>query len=226
MINSIKEIRIFENRTKFYDNKSSHSVYWIESELEKEYKLNNIKIEDNDIIIDIGAHVGVVSTYLSKINPKSKIYAYEPTYNSYHCLTKNLKMNGIENVTVFNKAVTSDGRNVKMMMPFNNTGGSSLMFEPNTKNYFYNVINSLAINELISGILEKEKKDKIKLLKIDCEGAEYEILKTLSPELFSKIEYLVGEFHTIKDDEINTPKSLLEYCQKYIKSENINVVFL
>jgi FkbM family methyltransferase len=226
MINSLKEIRFFEKRIKFYDNIKSTSVYWIEKELNREYDLKNIKIEDNDLIIDIGAHVGVVSTYISKINKNCKIYSYEPSLNSFNCLAHNLLMNDVKNVKIFNYAVTSDGRDVKMMMPFTNTGGSSLIFEPQNQNYFFNYVKSVNINQLINEILIDEKTDKIKILKIDCEGSEYEILNSLSPEFFNKIEYLIGEFHTIQNDETKTPQKLLEHCQQYIDPNKIKVVFL
>ena len=226
MINSLKEIRIFDERIKFYDNKNSSSVYWIYDELKEEYHLNELNISDNDVIIDIGAHVGVVSTYLSKANPNSKIYSFEPSSNTFHCLTKNIKMNNINNVKIFNHGVTSDGRDITMMMPVGNTGGSSSIYTPQNGLYYKNTIKSVSINNLIKEILITEKTDKIKILKIDCEGSEYEILNTLEPELFNKIEYLIGEFHTIKDDEIRTPKKLLEYCEKFIDPKKIKIRLL
>ena len=226
MINTLKEIRIFDERISFYDHKKSNSVYWIQDELNEEYELNHLKIADNDVIIDIGAHVGVVSTYLSKANPNCKIYSFEPTLNTFHCLNKNIIKNEIKNVKIFNMAITSDGRDVIMNMPIGNTGGSSFLYEPSSGFYYKNNIKSLAINTVIEDILKTEKTDKIKLLKIDCEGAEYDIIKNIKPELFSKIEHIIGEFHTLNGDEINTPKNLFEYCEQYINPKKMKVRFL
>lgn len=226
MTNSLKEIRILDERIKFYDHKKSNSVYWIHEELNEEYHLNELTINDNDVIIDIGAHVGVVSTYISKVNPNCKIYSFEPTHNTFHCLSKNIQLNNVNNVKIFNNAITSDGRDVIMNMPIGNTGGSSFVYEEPVGLYYKNVIKSLPINHVISEILKTENTDKIKLLKIDCEGAEYDIIKSITPELFTKIEYLIGEFHTLKNDEINTPKDLLEYCEQYINPKKIKVRFL
>jgi FkbM family methyltransferase len=226
MINSLKEIRMFEKRISFYDHKKSFSVYSIADELKEEYHLDKIKIEDGDVIIDIGAHVGVVSTYLSKANPNSKIYSFEPSHNTYHCLEKNIQKNDIKNVKIHNRAITSDGRDVTMNMPVLNTGGSSLIYGPPNGLYYINTIKSIAINDLIIDILKETGVDKIKLLKIDCEAAEYEILNSLKPELFNKIENLIGEFHSIKDDTERTPKKLFELCSKYINPNNMKVRFL
>jgi FkbM family methyltransferase len=226
MINTLKEIRIFNERISFYDHKKSNSVYWIQDELNEEYNLNKLTINDNDVIIDIGAHVGVVSTYLAKANPNCKIYSFEPTSNTFHCLSKNIIKNEIKNVKIFNTAITSDGRDVIMNMPIGNTGGSSLLYEPSSGFYYKNSVKSLPINNVIEDILKTENTDKIKLLKIDCEGAEYDIIKNIKPELFSKIENIIGEFHTINGDEVNTPKNLLEYCEQYVNPDKIKVRFL
>jgi FkbM family methyltransferase len=228
MINALKEIRILDKRIKFYDHKNSRSVYTIGDEIKKDYFLNQIKIEDGDVIIDIGAHVGVISTQMSKMNPKCKIYSFEPTANSFYCLNKNLKMNKIKNVKPYNKAVTSDGRNIQMRVSGSNTGGSTHVFTKNKVDliHYFNTVESISINDLISDVLKIEGVDKIKILKIDCEGAEYEILNSLKPELFSKIEYMLGEFHTIFNDTERTPEKLIEHCEQYIDPKKLKIAVL
>lgn len=227
MINALKEIRILNERIKFYDHKNSRSVYIIGQEINRDYELSNLKIEDNDVIIDIGAHVGVVSTQLSKMNPNSKIYSFEPTANTFYCLSKNLEMNNIKNVKAFNRAVTSNGRDIQMTMSSTNSGGSSHFFNNKRELISYvNTVQSVSINELITTILNETGADKIKLLKIDCEGGEYEIIKSLKPELFSKIEYMIGEFHTIVNNTEETPQKLIEICEKYIDNNKLRITIL
>ena len=59
----------------------------------------------------------------------------------------------------------------------------------------------------LSDFIKKEQINKIHLLKIDCEGAEYGIIKSLSKEDYKKVKNIILEYHKGKSDEIeNTLK--------------------
>ncbi len=63
--------------------------------------------------------------------------------------------------------------------------------------------------------------DKIKLLKIDCEGSEYEILNNVNRSILNKVEYLFGEFHA-KGGKYD-PIELLNNMKTIIKNVNITI---
>ncbi len=87
-----------------------------------------------------------------------------------------------------------------------------------------NQAESVVPSVSLQDVFGQHKIKKLKLLKIDCEGSEYEILYNTSPKTLMNIEYLQGEFHRLKDgDEKNCPEKLIEFCEKYIPSENIVV---
>lgn len=65
---------------------------------------------EGDTVIDVGAHVGVVSIYLAKKFPFLKVYAIEPNPVSYACLKRNIELNGVTNVTALHRAVSEDGQ--------------------------------------------------------------------------------------------------------------------
>ena len=60
----------------------------------------------------------------------------------------------------------------------------------------------------LSSIIEKEQVEKIDLLKIDCEGAEWSVLKGISDEHWPKIKSVVVEVHDI-DDRLEKIKKML-----------------
>jgi hypothetical protein len=67
--------------------------------------------------------------------------------------------------------------------------------------------------------------ERCKLLKIDCEGSEYEIL--LSTRALPSVEYLSGEFH-YNDFLLGkgyTADGLLRHCQKHIEPDKLLVTF-
>lgn len=78
--------------------------------MQHDYYLTQMAIlREGDTIIDIGAHVGVVSIYLAKKFPFVTVYAIEPDPRNYACLLRNIALNGVANVVAINKAVSKDG---------------------------------------------------------------------------------------------------------------------
>ena len=198
----------------FYDSIISNTVAWVQSEMEA-YNFNTIDFQAGDIVIDIGANVGMISIYLAKKYPFLKIYAFEPVKQNYENLLKNIEINNINEgiITAENVAITKDRRNMNIITPLNNTGGSSFVIERDL-NAINSNINLNVKSITFDDIFEKYNIDKCKLLKIDCEGAEYEILYNASENNLRKCNNMRAEFHGNELEQIK----LYEYCHKYIKN--------
>ena len=183
-----------------------------------EYNFSNIEFKEGDVIIDIGANVGMISIYLAKKYPFLKIYAFEPVKENFANLQKNLVLNNIPEgtVTAFNCAVTSDGRDVIMNINPYNRGGCATR-EIFATEHNYSVGNCNVPSVTLEGIFKKHSIERLKLLKIDCEGSEYEILYNTPVSVLDKIEHLRGEFHENKalttEYDID---SLYEFCCGHI----------
>lgn len=222
--NYIYTVNINNNLFHFQDSILSDSVNIIANELNNnDYDFQNIYFKEGDIVIDIGANVGMVSILLAKQFPFLKIYSFEPLKENYDNLLKNIELNNIPDgiITAENKAVTKDGRLINMSINSANKGGSStadiisinsIMTKENCQ------IESITLEE----IFKKYNINKLKLLKIDCEGSEYEILYNANTDILNKIENLRGEFHENKDltDEYDIDK-LCDYVSKYIKNYKV-----
>lgn len=70
-------------------------------------------LRPGDVVIDVGAHVGVVSLHLAKRYPYVHVYALEPDPVNFACLIRNIESNGIANVTAINKAISGDAEGKK-----------------------------------------------------------------------------------------------------------------
>ena len=174
----------------------------------------NLNLNNNGTIIDIGAHVGVVSVYYSKLYPKATIYAFEPVRENFEALLKNLAINNVKNVIPINKAVTCDGRDITMYTSEFSTGACTAI-KHEREQFSWNVstnIKSVTLNE----IFEKYGISICNLLKIDCEGSEYEIFYDSAKDTLDKVEYIVGEFHDCKAFEKKGYRSdeLVEFLAK------------
>ena len=204
----------------FYDSITSNTVNFVKNEMEG-YNFHVIDFKEGDIVIDIGANVGMVSIYLAKKYPFLKIYAFEPVKQNYENLLRNIDINNIPNgvITAENVAITKDRRSVNIITSLGNTGGSSFAIKRNLNAINSNIhtnIKSMTFDD----IFDKYNIDKCKLLKIDCEGAEFEILYSANEKNLKKCENMRGEFHGNKDDRMK----LDEHCRKYIKNVEYHII--
>ena len=212
--NTISQCKVYGMDFLFWHSRT-RKVYddGIRTDVE-EYNLDKFDFKEGDIVIDIGANIGIVSIYLAKKFPFIKIYAFEPVRQNYECILKNIELNNISEgiITVENVAITGDRRKLNITVPIYNTGQSNIhnrYSNPILSNIDPN-INSIKLDDIFT----KYNINKCQLLKIDCEGAEYEILYNTNIKNLEKCHNLISEFH----GNINEQKKLYEYCHKYVKN--------
>jgi Met-10+ like-protein len=63
------------------------------------YDFRDIEIQPGDTILDIGAHIGVVSIFLAKRHPDVRVLAFEPVPRVFELLSANLRRNRVHNVS-------------------------------------------------------------------------------------------------------------------------------
>jgi FkbM family methyltransferase len=138
-------------------------------------------------LIDIGASDGVAIKFISKILDVNKIYAFEPNKNYYQKL-RNLK---IKNKKIYNYGISDKNRKLEVYVPvykFFNKKFSLITYTFYNKEHLRKVLNK---NFFFTKNLKIEKriiflkkipaiKTKIDLIKIDVNGHEFEIIKSLS----------------------------------------------
>jgi len=190
-------------------------------ELESSYLIKSIVLNAGDVVFDIGAHVGVVSAYLAKRWPGIRIYALEPVPANYQRLVRNLRANGCEGVGAINAGLSGNGRFLSLQgNPSLNSGGYSAFVQGSNGNGPRIRVRTVTLEWLFAQF----NIARCKLLKIDCEGAEYEVLAA-KPELLGRVDYLVGEFHVSPtlSERGRTPKMLLDLAHQYIPPERVHV---
>jgi len=186
-------------------NNNVDLVVLIECLLSKSYT-NYKEINQEDIIIDIGANIGAFSVYSCSIAKKGKIYCFEPEKDNFNLLKENIKLNGLSNIKAFNFAVGSKEEINKLFLS-ESSSEHSVCFPAKATG------KSVLVN-FIS--LEKIFKDNClsycDFMKIDCEGCEYDVLFSASKKILEKIRYIALEFHDFK--ESYRYLKLKEYLEK------------
>jgi len=173
----------------------------------KEYTNDYFDIGPFDIVVDIGAHIGAFTVYAAKKAIHGKIYAYEAYKENYGLLIENIKLNKLKNVVPFSVAVLDKSGIHEFFIGEKNIAGSSLY--ENTWGKKSVKVDTLSFKDIFA----KNKLKKVNFLKMDVEGAEYNIILNSPPKLLKKIDKIALEFHDNLPHGHNY-KELIAYLQK------------
>lgn len=151
----------------------------------------------NDIVVDIGAHKGYFTIYASHKASQGKIFAFEPFPSNYGLLKKNLKINNCKNVECYQLGIGRAKAKEQLYLGTNMGQGNSIL-----KNQYNNfgkckIIDISVIR--LQDIFTYCKIDHIDFLKMDIEGAEYDIFTHTSSRIFSKIKFISMEYHNVNN---------------------------
>jgi FkbM family methyltransferase len=209
------------------------------------YLTNGIQINDGDVVLDVGANIGVFGVRAAQKGKNVKVYCFEPIPEIAETLQKNADLVGGNQITVCKYGVSAENSEAEFTY-FPNTPALSTLhpdqwdkdpsaFRNAVKGTMKNppenmrwmkliptAFSGLIASYLVSGrkqvkcnlrklssFIKEEKIQKIDLLKIDCEGAEWDVLQGINKEDWSLIKSLVIEVHDV-DDRLNKIKELLK----------------
>jgi FkbM family methyltransferase len=167
---------------------------WIIKEtcLDRQYEQNGARIEDGWIVIDIGAGLGDFAILVAWENPQSRVYAYEPTPDSYNLLQENISINNVSNISIFMMAVGSKRGETKLFIKGDPVQYTTTQdFRANDLKCFSIEVQMITLND----IFEMNGIERCDFLKIDCEGCEFDILFGASHAILEKISRICLEYH-------------------------------
>lgn len=146
---------------------SGVNTYWLGT-YEKDQQIDFAKkIKSGDVVYDIGANVGFYSLIASKMAGKNgKVYAFEPAPRNLIHLKKHLELNKCENSIAVSGAVSDK----KDLVYFNDGDHAATGFL--SKNNGNILVPTFDLDELVENKIIMAPN----LMKIDVEGAEFDVL--------------------------------------------------
>jgi FkbM family methyltransferase len=147
-------------------------------------KSNLIKLRENALVVDVGANIGDFSVEAATLCPRGRIVAVEPISEFVAMIEVNKRLNNLANIEVVQVALGSREARVEIQL----AGNASSFYWARGKEV--QAVRQTSLPRL----MEELKIKEIDLLKLDCEGAEWEILPNAA-EVLPHIAQICMEFH-------------------------------
>ncbi len=183
------------------------------------YKICSLDLKKDDVVIDLGAHIGTATLLLASMRSDLIIHAYEALRSNFDLLVKNVRENNIKSeITLNNQAVWFyEEDEVKLYYGDNSREGKIHKFNGSlfvrAKYYDCRALKVVEATNL-SELFELNHITDCKFIKMDIEGSEYGVFKSAPPEILKMIERIQGEYHWIKPLSHKTlRKTLLKHTK-------------
>lgn len=168
------ELLIFHNESKsWFDNTN---VDYIATSMVKKKM-----IAEGDVVFDLGSNVGAITIVMARLAGETgHVHAFDPYPWNSAATQCNAELNYFRNVTAHTVGVSN--KNCKIMV------------RPNDSR-IYEESKAEGAQELTIHSIDQYMHLKPKFLKIDIEGAEYDVFEGQDPSVFSSVRQFALEFH-------------------------------
>jgi FkbM family methyltransferase len=156
--------------------------------LNQVYTPHNIfDVNDGDVVVDLGAHIGVFTVFAARRARNVAIYSYEPRPDNFRLLCENVRLNGLRDcVKVFEFAVSASAENRQFVM---DSEGLGKIGETEGRSILVPVVT-------VKDVFDSNSLSRVNFLKVDVEGEERSVLLNLPTEYLSRIDRISMECHS------------------------------
>lgn len=146
-----------------------------------------------DVYFDAGVNEGYFACFAAKVvGPGGKVFGAEPQARLMDVIARNFELNGVRNAVVENVALSEkDGQTVLYLSPDTNSGASSF-FRSTRVGSRPQAVKTLALDS----VLDTHGIERVRFMKVDCEGAEEAIIAGASSALAARrFDFIMIELH-------------------------------
>jgi FkbM family methyltransferase len=143
-------------------------------------------------VLDVGGHIGTFSCRLTQLHPQASVMTYEPSSLTADYLRRNVERNHVaDRVQVFVSALA--GATGSVVFSDNGAGsGLNSLTSGHGSTGVQTEVPAISFDDAIAGA-----PAPVDVVKIDCEGGEYDLVLASSPESWSSVQRVVIEFHPV-----------------------------
>ena len=214
-----------------YINRNEAEIIYKEIFEEEVYLKHGINLNDNDVVFDVGANIGLFSLFVHHRCRKAHVYSFEPVPPVFEKLHENMALYGLD-VKLFNYGISDETRAATITFYPGWSGMSgvyadSAAEESMTRAFVQNQDAELGLyaDELLEGrfktetfvcelktlsdVIREQQIEQIDLLKVDVEKSELDVLHGIAEDDWKKIRQIVMEAHDL-DGHLNRIMALLK----------------
>ena len=176
-------------------------------------------------VIDIGGNFGAFSMAVKIKAPSVRLYTFEAIPTNCANLKANMHENALDDDWTFSCEAlgSSDGETLTFSVDIEHSGGGSSAYDKpkdhpsllDGRHAFFDVSSSR-----LDTILDRYDIKHIHALKIDCEGCEYDVLK--SSRRIKDIDIIVAEFHI--NSHLRREGHSFENLKEFLRTQNPNII--
>lgn len=174
------------------------------------YDIPYVPIRPGDIVIDIGANHGFYSIYAA--SQGATVYAFEPQADTYQFLLRNIQINQMEGrILPFQMAVGGMKGLAELAVAEELAGGMSTIHPAFAENIRITVKDRYQVSvDTLPNLIEAHGIERVRCCKMDCEGAELDIVKSIAGSVISRIDSMAIEYHPQAYETEDLIESLLD----------------
>ena len=165
-------------------------------------------------VLDIGANIGDTGIFYA-LNGAKKVIGIEPFPKNFNYAEKNIQINNLDNVITLLQAGCSSKKEIIKIDPD---------YQSNIESEVKNFKTGIDVPMItLQDIINKYEIPKSSVLKIDCEGCEYDIIENISSETISYFSNIQIEYH-LGYKKLKTKLESFGYTVKVSKPHATNVI--
>jgi FkbM family methyltransferase len=149
---------------------------------------------DSPVVVDIGGYIGDFALYAAKRMGARRVVVYEPTSENWAMLNDNIDLNSARGqIEAVNRAVGRDG---VLTLNVDTTG-----LEVHSSAYWYSGSPTREVTSVsLDTVIAEHGLERIDLLKVDCEGGEYDIFAVASDDALARVDRVTLEWHEVGNE--------------------------
>ena len=184
---------------------------------QRQYQHPGFELRTDDTVIDIGANIGMFALWTQPQIPRGRLICIEPNPRALECLSMNVRRNDLRNVTIVAAAAGGDDGTMELVYHpgweamahstdvdapwFLSTSWTGRLARWLMQRLLRHAHHAAPAKPIVvqlvplSRVMDDHDVGMVNFLKIDCEGGEYDVLRSLTAADWTRIERVAIEYH-------------------------------
>ena len=165
-------------------------------------------------IVDIGANAGYFTLFAASCFADARVFSFEPVPVNYAQLERHRNLNSSKLINCFSKAVTGQAGGISLSFDSSDsfTTGATIFKQSGQQT---ETIKVPCVT--LSQVFDENNINRCDLLKMDCEGAEYDILYICPPDYLQRIDQIAMEVHNGEKENQN-----IETLESFLRGQGFS----